>query len=149
MNFLKILVVTILFLSMISACNQTPPEQKNKTFNPNEIKIRIAAIEIDSTHFDEYIAILKEEAAESVKLEEGVLCIFPMYKKENPTSIRLLEIYANEEAYQSHLKTPHFLHYKTTTLPMVKSLELIDMEAIDKETMSLIFSKMTINKQTK
>ena len=46
----------------------------------------------------------------------------------NPTEIRLLEIYANEEAYQSHLKTHHFLHYKKMTLKMVKSLELIDME---------------------
>ena len=59
----------------------------------------------------------------------------------NPTEIRLLEIYANEEAYQSHLKTPHFLHYKNMTLKMVKSSELIDMEAIDKEMMPNIFTK--------
>jgi quinol monooxygenase YgiN len=52
-----------------------------------------------------------------------------------------LEIYANKEAYESHLKTPHFQKYKTTTAEMVKDLKLIDMEAIDPESMSLVFKK--------
>jgi quinol monooxygenase YgiN len=75
-------------------------------------------------------------------LEPGVIAIFPMYQKENPTEIRILEIYASREAYESHLKTPHFQHYKTTTLVMVKSLRLVDMETIDAETMTEIFKKM-------
>jgi quinol monooxygenase YgiN len=53
-----------------------------------------------------------------------------------------LEIYANREAYESHLKTPHFQTYKSTTLKMVKSLKLIDMEPIDVETMPNIFRKL-------
>jgi len=40
--------------------------------------------------------------------------------KGSPTQIRILEIYAGREAYQSHLRTPHFEKYKTTTLKMVK-----------------------------
>jgi quinol monooxygenase YgiN len=126
---------------LATSCSKNA-ERNEETFQLNEMKIRIAAISIDSVYIDEYLAILKKEAAESVKLEEGVLCIFPMYEQENPTEIRLLEIYANESAYQAHLKTPHFQHYKTMTLKMVKSLQLIDMEAIDKETMSKIFSKL-------
>ena len=105
--------------------------------------IRMAEIEIDSAYFDEYIAILKEESAASVRLEPGVICIYPMYQKENPTEIRLLEIYASREAYASHLQTPHFKHYKTATLKMVKALKLIDMEAIDEETMPEIFKKLS------
>lgn len=64
-----------------------------------------------------------------------------MHERENPTQIRLLEVYASKEAYESHLQTPHFQHYKTTTLPMVKSLKLIEMEAIDPETMPALFKK--------
>ena len=67
---------------------------------------------------------------------------FPMYQKESPTQIRLLEIYANREAYESHLKTPHFQHYKTSTLKMVKSLKLIDMNAMNPQTMAEIFRKL-------
>jgi quinol monooxygenase YgiN len=104
--------------------------------------IRIAELEIDSAYLEEYMAVLKEEAAELIKLEPGGICIYPMYQKDNPTQIRLLEIYADKAAYESHLKTPHFLHYKTTILNMVKSLALIDMEVVDKAMMSEIFIKL-------
>ena len=139
-------IVFIGFLSMITiiSCQSPDPNMAGSSTNVNleDMMIRIAELQIDSTYLDEYIAILKEEAAASVEKEAGVLCIYPMYQKENPTEIRLLEIYADEDAYQAHLETPHFKHYKTTTIEMVKSLKLIDMEAIDKETMSLIFKKL-------
>jgi quinol monooxygenase YgiN len=104
--------------------------------------VRISEIEIGPEHLEEYKAILKEEAAASVNLEPGVISIFPMYQKENPTAVRILEIYASRGAYEAHLKTPHFQKYKITTLKMVRNLKLIDMDAIDAETMTTIFQKM-------
>lgn len=104
--------------------------------------VRISEIEILPEYLKEYNAILKEEAAASVKLEPGVIAIFPLYVQESPTQIRILEIYASKQDYQLHLKTPHFQHYKTNTLKMVKSLKLIDMNSPDKETMLKIFKKM-------
>lgn len=140
MYYLKIGSVALVSALLSLSCFEQ--NEQRTTPNADEMMIRIAEIEIDSAYIDEYTAILKEEAAASVQLEEGVLCIYPMYQKENPTEIRLLEIYADKEAYESHLKTPHFKHYKTTTRKMVKSLKLIDMEAIDKETMIDIFKKL-------
>ncbi|GEO06816.1 hypothetical protein AAE02nite_44800 [Adhaeribacter aerolatus] len=107
-----------------------------------DMMVRISEIEIEPAYLEEYKAILIEEAAASVKKELGVIAIFPMFQKENPTQVRILEMYASKAAYQQHLKTPHFLKYKTTTLKMVKSLKLIDMEALDTATMPLIFKKM-------
>ena len=104
--------------------------------------IRISEIEIDPASLDQYKEILKEEAGASVKVEPGVVAIFPMYQRENPTQVRILEIYASREAYESHLQTPHFQRYKTTTLKMVKSLKLVDMESLDPQSMSLMFKKM-------
>ncbi|MBE9463879.1 antibiotic biosynthesis monooxygenase [Dyadobacter subterraneus] len=104
--------------------------------------VRISEIEILPAQLTEYHAILKEEAAASIKKEPGVLAIFPMSIKEQPTQIRIIEIYADSAAYQSHLKTPHFLHYKTTTVKMVKSLKLVDMNVLDAETMLQIFKKL-------
>ena len=104
--------------------------------------IRISEIEIDSNYLKEYNAILQEESRASVQLEAGVIAIYPLYQKENPTQIRILEIYANREAYEAHLKTPHFQKYKTSTLKMVKSLKLVDMDNIDSQTMAEIFCKM-------
>jgi 4-carboxymuconolactone decarboxylase len=109
----------------------------------DEILIRISEIEIVSEYVQEYNPILKEEASQSVKVEPGVVAIYPMYQKEKPNNIRIVEIYASQDAYKSHLLTPHFQHYKTSTQKMVKSLKLVDMEALDTETMELIFKKLS------
>ena len=104
--------------------------------------IRISEIEIEPEYLDEYLTILKEESKASVELEPGVISIYPMYQKEKPTEIRILEIYADKKAYEAHLETPHFKHYKTKTLKMVKSLKLVDMDAIDGQAMPMIFKKI-------
>ena len=117
------------------------PQAENKG-----MMVRISEIGIDPKYLKDYKAILKEEAEASVKLEPGVIAIFPMVEKEKPTEVRILEIYASQKAYQAHLKTPHFQKYKTTTLKMVKSLRLVDMTAIDAATMTQIFKKMKSSK---
>jgi quinol monooxygenase YgiN len=120
-------------------------ESDNQAYTLQNMMVRIAEIEVEPDYLDEYISILKEEAEASVRLEPGVICIYPMFQKENPTQIRLLEIYADKAAYESHLQSSHFKHYKESTLPMVKSLQLVDMEVIDKEIMTSIFKKMNMD----
>ena len=142
----------MLLLSFASAYGQTIRENTANTAsnssneNSQEMKkgmlVRISEIEIHANHLEEYKAILKEEAEASVRLEPGVISIFPMYQRESPTEVRILEIYASRDAYESHIKSPHFQKYKTTTLKMVKSLKLVDMEVMDVETMTKIFEKM-------
>lgn len=134
-------VIIIILFALLSSCSDQPPTER---LSPNtaEMMIRIAEIDVDSNYLKDYVAILQEEAVASVRLEPGVLCIYPMFEREQPTQIRLLEIYANRAAYKTHLRTPHFLHYKNTTLSMVKSIELIDMKAIDPISMASIFAKL-------
>ena len=58
-----------------------------------------------------------------------LICVFlltSMQTKEDPCKIYILEIYANQAAYQSHIQTAHFRKYKEGTAKMVKSLKLID-----------------------
>ena len=125
----------LLVLLLIFTCNMVSAQSEN-------MMIRLSEIEIDSNYLKEYKAILQEESRASVRLEIGVIAIYPMYQKENPTQIRILEIYANREAYEAHLKTPHFQKYKTSTFKMVKSLKLVDMASIDSPTMTEIFRKI-------
>ncbi len=110
--------------------------------HPENLMIRIAEIEVASMHLEEYLEILREEAATSIRLEPGVISIFPMYEAEAPTLIRLVEIYADSAAYQAHLKTPHFLKYKNGTLHMVQSLRLVDMRAVDPGSIPALFRKL-------
>ena len=138
MKHFKILI----FMFILSNTSCKDENQSNIKMEKKDLMIRMAEIEIDSVYIDEYIAILKQESEASIRLEPGVISIFPMFQKEQPNQIRLLEIYANRDAYESHLKTPHFLEYKNSTLHMVKELRLIDMTAIDPESISQVFLKI-------
>ena len=88
--------------------------------------VRLAEIEVVPEFLDGYLAFAKEVGETSVKVEPGVLTLFSMQEKENPYKIHILEIYADKEAYQSHLQTAHFKKYKEGTAKMVKLLKLID-----------------------
>ena len=103
--------------------------------------VRIAEIEVHPQYLKEYLEYANEVDRLSVEREPGVICLFPMQSAEDSTKIRILEIYASEEAYQSHLKTDHFQKYKQGTLHMVKDLKLPTMKPLDPETMKLIFKK--------
>lgn len=88
--------------------------------------VRLAKIVVDPAQLEQYKAILKEEAEASVRIEPGVLTLYAVSEKENPTHFTILEIYADSAAYRAHLQTPHFIRYKTGTKDMVKSLELVE-----------------------
>ena len=89
-------------------------------------KVRLSRIVVDSSRLDEYNAYLKEEIEASMALEPGILTLYATAEKEKPNHITILEIYASDEAYKSHIKTPHFIKYKEGTLDIVQELELID-----------------------
>ena len=103
--------------------------------------VRIAEIEVYPQYLEEYLAFANEVDRLSIEREPGVICLYPMQSAEDSCLIRILEIYASDEAYQQHLKTPHFQKYKQGTLHMVKDLKLPTMKPLDPKTMKLIFKK--------
>lgn len=125
-----------LTLIVIISCLTTQAQNREK------MKIRLAEINIVPEYREEYLKRAEKVGALSVEKEQGVICIFPMVMQEAPLQLRIVEIYRDEAAYQAHIKTPHFLEYKSSTLKMIESLKLIEMDALDPEAMSLIFKKM-------
>ena len=85
-----------------------------------DLMVRIADIQILPEFLEEYKSILKVAATTSLKVEPGVIAIFPIYQTEDSTNIKIVEVYASKAAYVSHLKTPHFILYKTSTSALVK-----------------------------
>lgn len=88
--------------------------------------VRIAKLDIDPAQLEAYKTALIEEVETSIRVEPGVLALYSVYEKDNPTHVRLLEIYADVEAYNAHIASPHFQKYKSGTLSMVQSLKLIE-----------------------
>ena len=93
---------------------------------------RIAKIKVDINQLEEYKVALKEQMNTAIKMEPGVLSYTVVADKKDLSLLTILEVYANLEAYQSHILTPHFKKYKDTVKDMVLSLELIDTELIER-----------------
>ncbi len=115
---------TILIIASFICFNSSIFAQKPKQM------VRMAVLEIDSLQINQYKAALIEEIRASIKKEKGVKTLYAVAEKDKPYLIRILEIYASQEAYQKHLKTPHFLKYKSTTSSMVKHLQLIEVDPL-------------------
>lgn len=105
-------------------------EESASPVNTDEKIVRLAEIEVEPEFLEEYMAFAKEVGETSVKVEPGVLTLFSMQTKEDPCKIYILEIYADQAAYQSHIQTAHFKKYKEGTAKMVKSLKLIDVNPL-------------------
>ena len=116
--FLLLFMLIAVMLTFVF-CNDNRPQNKNQM-------VRLAKLVIDSAQLENYNALLKEEIETSVRIEPGVLTLYAVSEKNNPTHITILEIYADTVAYKLHLQTPHFIKYKNGTKNMVKYLELVE-----------------------
>ena len=102
---------------------------------------RISEIEVYPEYLTEYLQAAKLVGQTSVEKEDGVVCIYPMQEKRDSCQIRIIEIYASEEAYKHHIQTEHFQTYKQGTLHMVRHLDLVDCTPLNPQSMKLIFKK--------
>ena len=92
--------------------------------------IQIAEIVVDPAELDRYKSAVAEQIEAAIRLEPGVLALYSVSNKDDPTQITVFEIYRDREAYLAHLQAPHFLKYKATVEKMVKSLKLIPVDAV-------------------
>jgi quinol monooxygenase YgiN len=87
--------------------------------------VQVAEIEIDPMQLDAYRAAVQEQIDAAIRKEPGVLVLYAVSEKDNPTHVRVFEIYRDRNAYEAHLGSDHFKKYKATTEKMVKSLKLV------------------------
>ena len=88
--------------------------------------VRLSKIIVDPERLPESLAFAAECGRQSMEKEPGVLMMYSMQDKAHPERITILEIYADRNAYERHIQTPHFRKYKQGTLDMVRKLELLD-----------------------
>jgi quinol monooxygenase YgiN len=92
--------------------------------------VRVAELAIDPAQLQAYKDAVTEEIDASIRLEPGVLSIYAVALKDQPTQLRFLEIYADEAAYRLHIASPHFKKYVAITQPMITSRRLLEAEPV-------------------
>src|SRR3954469_24356934 len=93
---------------------------------PQEPYVPVAEIEIDPAQIQRFADAVREEIRASIRDEPGVLALNAVALKDDPSKIRVFEMYVDAAAYASHLTTPHFLKFKAETQEIVRSLKLFD-----------------------
>ena len=145
---MRILIAAILSLFLFLLCNNP---QKGEMDRQNNMKmekknipsmcakqsmtadgiVRLSKIEVYPQYLDEYMQYAVEVGEISLRTEPGVLTMYAVQDKENPTLVTILETYVSQEAYRSHVASAHFQKYKQGTLHMVKSLQLCDQTPLN------------------
>ena len=92
--------------------------------------VRLSKVTVDPESLDTYLSFAQECGQRSMAEEPGVIFMYSMSDKKQPNLITILEIYADQAAYESHIQTAHFQKYKQGTLSMVQHLELLDQNAL-------------------
>jgi quinol monooxygenase YgiN len=92
--------------------------------------VQLAELQIDPAQLEAYKAAVKEHIETAVRVEPGVVVLYAVAHKDDPTRITVFEIYKDTDAYKAHLEAPHFKKYKATTEKMVKSLRLIPVTPV-------------------
>ena len=118
MNTRRLKIGGVVLASFLNGCAVT--EEPRVPF------VRIAELEIDPAQLEGYKVAVKEEMETSVRVESGVLAIYAVAEKDNPSKLRFFEMYADEAAYNAHIQSEHFKKYVQTTKDMINSRRLID-----------------------
>jgi len=96
--------------------------------------VRIAELEVEAAQADAFAAAVREVGQASVRLEDGCLVLYAVAEKDDPSRVRVFEIYRDAAAYQAHLLTSHFKAFRAATDAMVKSRKLVDAVPISLAT---------------
>ncbi|MDE6582051.1 MAG: antibiotic biosynthesis monooxygenase [Duncaniella sp.] len=93
--------------------------------------VRLSKIKVNPEYIGEYLKYAVEVGEISLLTEPGVLTMYAVADKNDSCSIMILETYASQEAYRSHIASEHFQKYKQGTLHMVDSLALDDVTPLN------------------
>jgi (4S)-4-hydroxy-5-phosphonooxypentane-2,3-dione isomerase len=79
--------------------------------------VMIVDFEVQPGTADEVVKLVSENARQSVETEPGVLQFDVLRVADNPNRLVLYEVYENEAALQSHMKTPHLAAFLEKARP--------------------------------
>lgn len=92
--------------------------------------IRIFEMQIRPDSVETFTALGKHNIRQSVNTEQGVLGMYVMTDKDDPSKFYIVEAYADENAYQAHRASPHFQAWLDGAKDMIVSRKMIETHPV-------------------
>ena len=119
--------------AMSAAANGESMDKHNTVPDEQQLRkriVRLSIVTVDPAQLETYKEFAAECGKRSMAEEPGVIFMYSMADLKQPNRISILEIYADRETYEKHIRSAHFQKYKQGTLQMVQKLELLDQTAL-------------------
>lgn len=93
--------------------------------------VRIARLDIKPGCLEAFLNAVREEMATSLRVEPGVLALYAVADRQDPTKLTFFEMYVDDAAYERHRRTPHFQKYYQTTKDMIARRVLLEAVPVE------------------
>lgn len=115
----KFLCVFVMSVAMITA-----------TTSHAEPIIRIFEMHIRPENVEAFTRLGQHNIRQSVNTEQGVLGMYVMTDKDDPSKFYIVEAYADEAAYQAHRASLHFQSWLNGAKDMIVSRKMIETNPV-------------------
>ncbi|OSI14746.1 hypothetical protein BWD09_09805 [Neisseria dentiae] len=100
------------------------------TLSHAEPIIRIFEMQVHPENLESFKRLGEENIRRSVNTETGVLGMYVMTDKQDPSRFYIVEAYADEAAYQAHRASPHFQSWLKGAKDMIVSRKMIETHPV-------------------
>ena len=90
----------------------------------NSYVMRLVKVEVKKGNEEAFAHSVKKEITTSIASEPGMEIMMSGTNKENPNEWYFVEVYANDQAYDNHVQTPHYEEYIVETDGMVERRDI-------------------------
>ena len=94
-------------------------------------RVNMAEIVLKPECRDAFLAAVREEMRESLRVEPGVIALYMVADAEDPNKLTFFDMYTDDAAYDAHCATPHFKKYRETTKEMAVSKKVIRVTPLE------------------
>jgi autoinducer 2-degrading protein len=88
-------------------------------------------IQVDPNHRDEFLSVIRRQAATSVEREDGCLRFDVAVAEDDPNRVLLYEVYRSEAAFDDHVAQPHSKESGARTKPWMQEVIIRRWHAAD------------------
>tara|TARA_R110001606_G_C14992312_1_gene605955 strand:+ start:188 stop:484 length:297 start_codon:yes stop_codon:yes gene_type:complete len=92
----------------------------------------VPKFEIKPGRMDEFMAIILEQAKNSLEKEPGCLHFDVLRRDEEPGKVLLYEIYTDEAAVKAHREYPHYLEFRKAIADLIAG-SVVELWTLDND----------------